>query len=149
MRLRDLLGIVTVAFVATVVPGCTLADDDVGPGACQRPPDGDWQLGDRELPDVTGMHPEAAAAAFDRVELAVSWRYHYATEPTGRTGYSECWCTAPPDGRVDDAQVTENGWVIVFVLRDAPILGGRPQPAKGWGCEGTASIGPPGATAAA
>lgn len=120
-----------------------LVDDDFGPAVChQPPPEGNWQVGDRQLPDVAGMRPQAAAAAFQRIDLAVSWRYHYPTDQTGRGGYSECWCTAPPDGQVDDAHLSEGGWVIVFVFRDAPIHGGRPQPAEGWGCGEAAALGP-------
>ena len=137
MRSRAVLAAATLALLMGLVPGCALADDD-GPLACRQPPEGNWEVGDRELPNVTGMRPQAAAAAFDRIDLAVSWRYYYDTEPSGRSGYSECWCTAPPDGVVDETHVTESGWVIVFVTRDAPLIGGRPQPEDGWGCHDSA-----------
>lgn len=139
MPIRAALCILAPAMMLTMLPACGLMDDE-GALACQQPPEGNWQIGDRELPPVIGMNPVQAAAAFDRIDLAVSWRYSYATEPSGETGYSECWCVAPPDGTVNDAFVTETGWVVVMVSRDAPILGGRPQPRVGWGCEASSSL---------
>ena len=140
VRSRGSFVVAMVAVVAASVSACGPVDDDFAPAGCHQPPDGNWQVSDRQLPNVAGMDVEAAAAAFDQIDLAVSWRYHYATAPFGGGGYSECWCTAPPDGQVEDAHVTDEGWVIVFVFRDGPILGGRPQPADGWGCEEAAAM---------
>lgn len=138
MPKRGPLCALVVSVILATVPACGLTDDE-GALACQQPPEGNWQLGERELPQVIGMKPDQAAAAFDRIDLAVSWRYSYTTEPSRREGYSECWCVAPPDGTVDDAFVTDTGWVVVMVSRDAPMFGGRPQPRVGWGCEGATS----------
>ena len=106
--------------------------------ACNEAPEGDWRVGDREIPDVEGWLPEEAAVAFDRVGIAVSWRYNYSTqapeEGTG-TGYAECWCTAPLDGVVQEVVPSDEGWLIVMVQRLDPMPGGRPQPRLGWGCE--------------
>jgi hypothetical protein len=127
----------TVVFALAFLPGCGLFDVETGL-ACQEPPEGNWQLTDQDIPDVSGMRPRQAAAAFDRADLDVSWRYSYDTEEGGRVGYSECWCIAPPDGTVDWTATSDAGWLIVNVTRSDPMPGGRPQPRAGWGCdEGT------------
>ena len=142
------MGIRIVLVLATALTAACIPlsrDDDETGLACQRPPEGELipvqQNGDavvatQEFPGVVGMTAEQAAETLGATELAVSWRYHYATDPRdGRVGYSECWCVAPPEGVVQDASVTEGGWLIVTVARDTGIVGGRPQPRLGWGCE--------------
>lgn len=125
------------ALTLALAPGCGLTDDD-SPNGCTQPPDGNWRVDEREIPDVVGRAPAAAADAFERADVAVSWRYTYATGPDDRTGYSECWCVPPPDGTVEHVDVTEGSWAVVFVRRDTAINGGRPQPEFGWGCEADA-----------
>jgi len=106
--------------------------------ACNEPPEGNWQVRNREIPDVTGTRPAEAAAQFAREGIAVTWRYSYETQAAvggTQAGYAECWCMAPPDGVVQDVVPSDKGWLIVMVARGAPISGGRPQPRLGWGCE--------------
>lgn len=119
-------------------------DDDETGLACRDAPDGELlpvrQDGDvliaDQFPGLIGMTPEQAAETLAERDLAVSWRYHYATNPLDdRIGYSECWCVAPPDGVVMEASVSDGGWLIVMVARDTGIVGGRPQPRLGWGCD--------------
>lgn len=120
------------------------SDDDDAGLACQVAPEGELlpvqQRGDvivaGQFPELAGMTSEQAAETLAETDLAVSWRYYYATDPTDRRlGYAECWCVPPPDGVVQDASVTEGGWLIVTVARDTGIVGGRGQPRLGWGCE--------------
>lgn len=118
--------------LVAVCAGCGLIETEAGL-ACQEPPDGGL-VGDREVPDVTGLGPDLAAATLDRAEVGVSWRYSYLTELGGPGGYSECWCVPPPDGVVEDVSTSDEGWLIVFVRRPEPMIGGRPQPRIGWGC---------------
>ena len=129
--------VAVLAVLILAVMGCGV----VGPTqqtelACLEPPEGNWRVGSREIPDVAGSRPADAAESLARAGIAVSWRYQYGTEGTGRTGYSECWCEVPPnDGVVQDVTTGDEGWLIVMVERDDPMLGGRPQPRLGWGCE--------------
>lgn len=138
---RIALVLLTVLSVACIPIG---GDDDETGLACQRPPEGELlavqQDGDvvmaEQFPGLVGMTSEQAAETLADTDLAVSWRWYYPTDPNDpRVGYAECWCVAPPDGVVQDAIVTEGGWLIVTVARDAGIAGGRPQPRLGWGCE--------------
>ena len=104
--------------------------------ACQDPPTQAEALGQREVPNLIGMNPEAAAEALDDAGIAPSWRYSYRTNPPGRTdGYSECWCVPPPDGLVNSVSAEPGEQLIVVVERSQPIDGGRAQPTQGWGCE--------------
>ena len=122
--------------VTSIVAGCGLFEANVGL-ACQEPPEGNWIVGEREVPNLRGMTPEAAAVALDSADIDASWRYSYATDANEpNVGYSECWCAPPPDGVVDNVTTAEEGWLIVFVNRTEPIFGGRPQPELGWECAG-------------
>lgn len=104
--------------------------------ACQDPPTQAEVLGQRDVPDLMGLTPDAAAEDLDEAGIAPSWRYSYRTNPPGRTeGYSECWCVPPPDGVVSDVSMEPDEQLIVFVERSQPIAGGRAQPTQGWGCE--------------
>jgi hypothetical protein len=140
VRLVLLLGIALSAAACGVLPPESPAATQETELACNEAPEGNWRVGDREIPEVEGWPPDQAAAAFDEADIAVSWRYNYATEPpeeeTG-TGYAECWCRAPLDGVVQSVVPSDGGWLIVMVERAAPMPGGRPQPALGWGCETT------------
>lgn len=118
----------------SIFAGCGHFEESAGV-ACQEPPEGNWIVGDRDVPNLRGMTPEAAGAALDSADIDASWRYSYATDPNQpNVGYTECWCAPPPDGVVDDATTAEDGWLIVFVNRTEPIFGGRPQPELGWEC---------------
>ena len=68
--------------------------------------------------------------------LCFEFRYSYPTGPEvdgTQEGYSERWCTAPPDGRVDDALYGGQGEIVVFV-EDDEIHELRKQPPAGWNC---------------
>ncbi len=119
----------------TVLTACGLGIGESGL-ACQDPPAADEVLGDREVPPITGLSAEEASAALEAAGIRPSWRYSYGTSMNGNAGYSECWCVPPPDGEVGDVAGTPNEQLIVFVERDGPLIGGRPQPRIGWGCEG-------------
>jgi hypothetical protein len=104
--------------------------------ACNEPPEGNWRAGGREIPDVAGRRPSEAAAAFAEADIAVSWRYNYATDlNNSNIGYAECWCEVPPDDGVVQDVTVGDGWLIVHVERREGIAGGREQPRLGWGCE--------------
>lgn len=125
------------AVLSLAIMGCGAVGPTQEDGlACQEPPEGNWRVGSRDIPDVAGRRPGDAAESLARAGIAVSWRYQYFTEAGGRVGYSECWCVAPPDDSVvQDVTTSDEGWLIVFVNRDEPIPGGRDQPVLGWGCE--------------
>ena len=85
--------------------------------------------------DVTSMTPaEVGAAAVDR-GLPVTWRYDFDIgEVHGVNGYAECWCVAPPAGRVTQVLYSAAGELIVFVDAGQVLAAARPQPHLGWGC---------------
>ena len=122
------------AFSATA---CGLTPEAQVGLACQAPPGPEVPVAGADPPDVIGLAPQEAAARLDIADVSaeITWRYHYSTEAGGGpTGYSECWCIPPPDGRVSEAEYTEAGQLLVFVEREEPMVGGRPQPTLGWGC---------------
>jgi hypothetical protein len=86
--------------------------------------------------EVTSMSAaEVGNAAVER-GLAVTWRYSYAIgEAHGPNGYSECWCIAPPAGRVTQVLYDSTGGLIVFVDSGQVLASARQQPRLGWGCE--------------
>ncbi len=86
--------------------------------------------------EVTSMSPaEVGNAAVER-GLAVTWRYTYGIgEAHGQNGYSECWCIAPPGGRVTQVLYDSTGGLIVFVDSGQVLAGARQQPQLGWGCD--------------
>ena len=88
--------------------------------------------------DVTAISPaEAGRAAVER-GLAVTWRYQYDIgEAHGANGYSECWCVAPPGGRVTQVLYDSTGGLIVLVDAGIVLAMARQQPRLGWGCEET------------
>lgn len=128
--------IAVVAVLGVALMGCGTVGPTQEDGlACQEPPEGNWRVGSREIPEVAGRRPSDAADSLARSGIAVSWRYQYFTEAGGQVGYSECWCVAPPDdGVVQDVTAADGGWLIVMVDRGEPIPGGRDQPVLGWGC---------------
>jgi len=78
---------------------------------------------------------EVGTAAVDR-GLAVTWRYDFDIgEAHGTSGYSECWCIAPPAGRVTQVLYDGTGALIVFVDSGQVLPVPRVQPQMGWGCE--------------
>ena len=114
---------------AVLCAGCALlpwADGNTGL-VCQRGvgPGGPAREGDPRAPgeplaevDVTAMTPAQAGEAAVDAGLAVTWRYTYKVGPPleeGWQGYSECWCVAPPDGRVTDVSYDSTGGLILFV----------------------------------
>jgi len=92
--------------------------------------------------DVTLMTPaEVGTAAVER-GLAVSWRYGFDIgEAHGASGYSECWCVAPPAGSVTDVLYDSTGALIIFVDAGQVLAAPRPQPRLGWGCDESTAAG--------
>jgi hypothetical protein len=87
--------------------------------------------------DVTSMTPADVGVAAVGRGLAVSWRYGFDIGVgDGASGYSECWCVAPPAGRVTDVLYDSTGALIVFVDSGQVLAAPRQQPHLGWGCEG-------------
>jgi hypothetical protein len=132
--------------VATMSAGCALlpwADENTGL-VCQRGVGDGTARGDDPLAagepmaglDVTSMSSaEVGTAAVER-GLAVTWRYGFDIgEAHGTNGYSECWCVAPPAGRVTDVLYDSTGALIVFVDSGQVLAMPRQQPRLGWGCE--------------
>jgi hypothetical protein len=139
---------VLLVLVATMSAGCALlpwADENIGL-VCQRgvgPGEADLDNVDPLAADqpmagleVTSMSAaEVGNAAVER-GLAVTWRYSYAIgEAHGPNGYSECWCIAPPAGRVTQVLYDSTGGLIVFVDSGQVLASARQQPRLGWGCE--------------
>jgi hypothetical protein len=91
--------------------------------------------------DVTALSPaEVGTAAVER-GLAVSWRYGFDIgEVHSASGYSECWCVAPPAGVVTQVLYDSTGALIVFVDSGQVLAAPRAQPRMGWGCDETAAI---------
>jgi hypothetical protein len=133
--------------VAVLCAGCSLAsawaDGNTGI-VCQRGVGSGEARGDDPLAagepmagvDVTSMSPaEVGTAATDR-GLAVTWRFGFDIgEAHGASGYSECWCVAPPAGRVTDVLYDSTGALIVVVDSGQVLAAPRQQPRLGWGCE--------------
>jgi hypothetical protein len=107
----------------------------VGPGDVIR--DGDPLRAGEPMAglDVTSMSAaEVGTAAIER-GLAVTWRYEFDIgEAHGTNGYSECWCVAPPGGRVTQVLYDGTGALIVFVDSGQVLAVPREQPRLGWGC---------------
>lgn len=123
--------------VLSLIVGCGALEPQVGM-ACQHPPQRPAPPAALDdVPSLIGRTPEQAAALLEDVPgVDVTWRYHYSTEAGGGpTGYSECWCVPPPDGRVDTVEILETNQLMVYVVRAGPIVGGRAQPVQGWGCD--------------
>lgn len=138
MPLRGLVWALTLVSTAT---GCALVPEPEVGLACQITPDATEDFRQAApRPELVGKTPQQAVElleeAGDDPGLPVTWRYHYKTDPANpNVGYSECWCIVPPDGRVIAADVTEFGQLLIMVERSQAIVGGRPQPRLGWGCE--------------
>jgi hypothetical protein len=84
----------------------------------------------------TDMSAAEVETLLTELGLCFEFRYSYPTGPEvdgSQVGYSERWCTAPPDGRVDDALYGGQGAIIVFV-EDDQIRELREQPPAGWNC---------------
>ncbi len=115
----------------------TVCSRGVGPGGVDKDnvdprADGEPMAG----VDVTAMSPaEVGTTAVER-GLAVTWRYTFGIgQADGAHGYSECWCIAPPAGRVTDVLYDSTGGLIVFVDSGQVLATNRQQPRLGWGCE--------------
>ena len=88
--------------------------------------------------DVTTMAPAEVGTAAVEHGLAVTWRYEFDIgEAHGATGYGECWCVAPPAGRVTQVLYDSTGALIVFVDSGQVLAEARHQPRLGWGCSET------------
>ena len=133
--------------VAAMCAGCSLAsawaDGNTGI-VCQRGVGEGTVRGDAPLAagepmaglDVTSMTAAQVGTAAVERGLAVTWRYGFDIgEAHGTSGYSECWCVAPPGGRVTDVLYDSTGALIVFVDSGQVLPAARQQPHLGWGCE--------------
>ena len=133
--------------VAAVCAGCSVISEwadantgtvctrGVGPGGVAKD-NVDPRADDEPMAgvDVTAMSPaEVGTTAVER-GLAVTWRYSYGIGE-GASGYSECWCIAPPAGRVTDVLYDSTGGLIVFVDPGQVLASARQQPRLGWGCD--------------
>ena len=66
----------------------------------------------------------------------MTWRFSYAIGAAhSGNGYSECWCIAPPAGRVTQVLYDSTGGLIVFVDSGQVRASAPQQPRLGWGCE--------------
>jgi hypothetical protein len=134
--------------VATLCAGCALlpwSDENTGI-VCQRgvgPGVANLDNVDPLAPgqpmagiDVTAMSPAEVGNAAEERGLAVTWRFSYAIGGAhGQNGYSECWCIAPPAGKVSQVLYDSTGGLIVFVDSGQILASARQQPRLGWGCE--------------
>jgi uncharacterized protein YceK len=88
--------------------------------------------------DVTSMTPAEVGTAAIEHGLAVTWRFEFDIgEAHGVNGYAECWCVAPPAGRVTQVLYDSTGALIVFVDSGQVLAAARNQPRLGWGCSET------------
>ena len=88
--------------------------------------------------DVTSMTPAEVGTAAVEHGLTVTWRFEFDIgEAHGVNGYSECWCVAPPAGRVTQVLYDSTGALIVFVDSGQVLATARHQPRLGWGCQET------------
>jgi hypothetical protein len=114
---------------------------------CQRLPAGGGELREGEDPlavdgplanvPVGDMTAVEVAARAERAGFDVTYRYQYDVGPqpeSGSTGYTECWCVPPPEGRVFAVAYDAIGRIVVMVQSDRHRDTVRPQPERGWGC---------------
>ena len=139
--------------VAVLCARCSLASSwaDSNTGiVCQRGVGSGEARGDDPLApgeplaglDVTSMTAAQVGTAAVERGLAVTWRYGFDIgEAHGATGYSECWCIAPPEGRVTQVLYDSTGALIVFVDSGQVLPVPRQQPRLGWGCEESTALG--------
>lgn len=136
-------GLVLVVALATVVTGCSAVPNlDQGGMGCHKGGNGKQPDGlptDPGQPlagiDVVGQSPADIGRAAEAKGLTVSYRLEYATGNYRQEGYSECWCTPPPEGRVSLVLWGSTGELIVMT-ETGMKPGGRSQPVFGWGCPG-------------
>jgi hypothetical protein len=130
------------------VSACGLVPERVAGLECQRMPAGGGELREGEDPLAAGgpfegvpvmdMTAEAVAQRAEDEGYGVTYRYQYDVGPqpeNGGTGYSECWCVPPPDGRVIAVNYDAIGRIIVMVQSEQARDSVRPQPVQGWGCD--------------
>lgn len=139
--------LVLLILVAALSSGCALLSDvegnagivcqnGVGPGERR---DGDPLAAGEPMAglDVTSMSPSDVGRAAVGRGLAVTWRYLYqfGAPVNGEvSAYSECWCIAPPDGRVEGLAYDSTGGLVIFVESGKTLAAARQQPRLGWGC---------------
>jgi hypothetical protein len=147
-RLGGMRRIVLLILVSAICAGCAalsswgdsntgiVCQAGVGPGGVNK--DNVDPLADGEPMaglNILEMSPQEVGAAAVERGLAVTWRFGFDIgEANGQQGYSECWCVAPPGGRVTDLLYDSTGGLIVFVDAQQVLDAPRPQPRLGWGC---------------
>lgn len=138
MTARRLLA---VSALALLLAGCSAVPNlDHGGMGCANAGDGKQREGNPTDPgqplagiDVVGQAPADVGREAEARGLVVRYTLDYATGEY--TGYGECWCTPPSEGRVSEVFWGSNGQLIVVAQTD-PKPGGRGQPMFGWGCKG-------------
>jgi hypothetical protein len=124
-----------------VLMGCSAVPNlDHGGMGCQNAGDGKPHEGNPTDPgqplagvDVVGSAPADVGREAESRGLIVRYHLNYATGEN--TGYAECWCTPPSEGRVSEVFWGSGGQLFVVAETDAKP-GGRDQPLFGWGCKG-------------
>jgi hypothetical protein len=123
--------------LASLVTGCSMVPNmDHGSSGCQNaggigPKSGDGAVtmaaGDSVMPELEGLSPSAAADAAMALGHTVVFNVQI-------TGYGECWCVPPPEGKVVASWWNQHG--ALYLQIDGVDVGHTPdsQPASGWGC---------------
>ncbi len=79
------------------------------------------------------MDVAEASSIVESSGLCRSYRYVYMSDPTARLGFSEIWCSPPPEGWVFEVGYATDRSVIVLI-RSHNVQPKRSQPPGGWGC---------------
>ncbi len=137
----DARRLVLLSALVLVLTGCSAVPNlDQGGMGCQNAGDGQQHAGNPTDPgqplagiDVVGRAPADVGRDAEARGLIVRYHLSYATGEN--TGYAECWCTPPTEGRVAEVFWGSNGQLFVVAETDLkPVV--RDQPTFGWGCEG-------------
>jgi hypothetical protein len=129
------------AALASVLMGCSAVPNlDRGGMGCANAGDGQVRTDSPTDPgqplagvDVIGRAPADVGHETEAMGLIVRYNLQYMTGTD--TGYGECWCTPPTEGRVTEVFWGSNGQLIVMAETD-PEPGDRDQPLFGRGCGG-------------
>lgn len=120
--------------IASIVAGCSLVPNmDSGTSGCSNaqgvgPRDAVGMEGETSsVAPVFGKDPTTAA----RIAQAMG---HTVVFNVQITGYGECWCVPPPEGRVTEAMFTDRGALMLFVDGVDEGHTAANQPPTGWGC---------------
>jgi hypothetical protein len=139
---------VSLVLVAFLLAACGLVPEPAAGLECQRMPADGRERREGEGPlapggplaglPVTDMDAADVGARAQELGFGVTYRYSYDVGPqpdSGSTGFSECWCVPPPEGRVFAVAYDSIGRIVVMVDSATARDSVRPQPVAGWGCE--------------